>query len=188
MGKNESRLKQRAEEARRKSRKDVHEGKRAQAFTMRFFCATLAFFPLYFFDFPFGASAFDRIWCSINDGNPLLRHSISMPGHARRATASPLILRLRLWLKLPVRISVLGETGPFWRSVITKRLNAVRIRIFSVTSANVGCYKRRYGHDTLFGYEIDAFHRSVLRSLLHRAVYWQWLIRYTILLLRRLWD
>jgi len=39
---------------------------------------------------------------------------------------------------------------------------AVRIRTFSVTY--VGCYKRRDGHDTLFGYEIDAFHRSLLSS------------------------
>lgn len=51
---------------------------------------------------------------------------------------------------------------------------------------NVGCYKRWDGHDTLFGYEIDAFHRSLLQSLLHCVVYWQWWIRYTILLLRRL--
>lgn len=51
----------------------------------------------------------------------------------------------------------------FRRSVITNDA-AVRIRTFTVTSANVGCYKRRDGHDTLFGYEIDAFHRSLLSS------------------------
>jgi hypothetical protein len=40
----------------------------------------------------------------------VLRCSISMPRHACRATASPLILRLRLWFKLPVRISMPDRT------------------------------------------------------------------------------
>lgn len=43
----------------------------------------------------------------MSDGNSLL---LSMPRHVWRATASPLILRLRLWFKLPVRISVPDRT------------------------------------------------------------------------------
>lgn len=59
----------------------------------------------------------------------------------------------------------------FRRSVIT--YGAANPVSFPVTSTNVGCYKRRDGHDTLFGYEIDAFHRSLLQSPAHRVVYWQ---------------
>lgn len=67
----------------------------------------------------------------------------------------------------PTLVQITGQNlyarPDFRRSVITND-TAVRIRTFSVTSANVGCCKRRDGHDTLFGYEIDAFHRSLLSS------------------------
>lgn len=46
----------------------------------------------------------------LTDRNSSLQPSISMLRHVRRVTASPLILRLRLWLKLPVRISMLDRT------------------------------------------------------------------------------
>lgn len=106
---------------------------------------------------PFVTSAFDPGPVSYGRRKLLL----SMPRHACRATASPLILRLRLWFKLPVRISMPDRT---FGALLLRTGTAVSIRTFSVTSANVGCYKRRDGHDTLFGYEIDAFHRSLLSS------------------------
>lgn len=67
----------------------------------------------------------------------------------------------------PTLVQITGQNlyarPDFRRSVITNSF-AVCIRTFSVTSTNVGCYKRRDEHDTLFGYEIDAFHRSLLSS------------------------
>lgn len=57
---------------------------------------------------PFVTSAFDR--AGVLRATETRSRSISMPRHACRATASPLILRLRLWFKLPVRISMPGRT------------------------------------------------------------------------------
>lgn len=124
---------------------------------------------------------------SADDGNPPLAdlRCISMPWHARRATASPLILRLWLRLKLPVRISVPDRTS-LGALLLRTAVSCSASGASSVTFANVG-YRYKWRGETGVTRCLAAksmhFIDRCIQSLLHGAVYWQWLIRYTILLL-----